>query len=286
MSGGAARFFDSMAGDYDVLEPWYTHLYATLDEILREALSPRGGSGTAAPRPRALDAGCGTGFQAARLAELGYAVQGVDLAMRLLAVARRQGRVPSPVAADLVALPFAGASFEVVTCCGSTLSLVDDAAAALGELARVLAPGGRLLLEVEHRPSLDLYWALASAIAGDLLGYGLSAGQAMGPIVASRRSECWIPYPGYPPLRLFGGAELRALLEKASLSPSRSWGLHAATGLLPSTVLHRASLPRGLATVFGALRRIDRALAPSAPSRALANSLVILATRAASSSPR
>src|SRR5262249_43235639 len=150
MDRGTARLFDAMAEDYDVLEPWYEHLYAVLHPIVLEVLKPFG------DRPRALDAGCGTGFQAALLDRLGYETHGVDIAPRLLAVARRRLAGTGLVLAAVEALPYRAAGFDAVACCGSTLSLVDDPRAAIGELARVLRPGGRLLLEVEHRFSLDL----------------------------------------------------------------------------------------------------------------------------------
>ena len=145
-----------MADDYDLLEPWYEHLYATLHALLRAELGPPAPAG----RRRALDAGCGTGFQTALLEELGYATHGADLSARLLAAARR--RLPSTplVLADVQALPYEGGVFDVVTSCGSTLSFVDRPEAALREIGRVLRPGGRLVLECEHRWSLDLGWAL------------------------------------------------------------------------------------------------------------------------------
>src|SRR5205807_2287320 len=67
MSSTVARLFDAMADTYDDLEPWYEHLYDVLHAILRETIgqAPAGGGS-------ALDAGCGTGFQAALLAELGW----------------------------------------------------------------------------------------------------------------------------------------------------------------------------------------------------------------------
>ena len=86
MGDATTRFFDAMAASYDELEPWYEHLYARLHRIVRDAL------GRAAPGARALDAGCGTGFQTAILAELGYRPHGLDLSGASLAVAR--GRVP------------------------------------------------------------------------------------------------------------------------------------------------------------------------------------------------
>ena len=87
MGDATTGFFDAMAASYDVLEPWYEHLYAELHRILRSTLSP------AAHGARALDAGCGTGFQTAILAELGYQPYGLDVSVASLSVAR--GRLPA-----------------------------------------------------------------------------------------------------------------------------------------------------------------------------------------------
>src|SRR5206468_9178180 len=72
MTLDVARRFDAMAATYDVLEPWYEHLYEVMHRILRLTLARGGG--------RALDAGCGTGFQAALLRGFGYETHGLDIA--------------------------------------------------------------------------------------------------------------------------------------------------------------------------------------------------------------
>jgi hypothetical protein len=87
------------------------------------------------------------------------------------------------------------------------------------------------------------------------------------------------------PLRLFTVSELRTMLDAAGLTPLRRWGIHAVTNVIPSTVLHRERLPRPLAAVFGPLCAIDRRLGRVPPARLLANSLVILARRAARERP-
>ena len=276
MTSEVGRRFDAMAEDYEVLEPWYQHLYAALHEILRDALAPPPGIG----RPHALDAGCGTGFQTRILVELGYATHGLDLSAGLLDRARRAAPGAALAQGDIVALPYPDGAFDAVTCCGSTLSFVARPAAALAELGRVLRPGGRLLLECEMRWSLDLGWALLSALVGDPLGYGTTPGEAWGRVVHPWREGVWQVYPGYPPLRLATRRELETWLRAAGLASARTWGLHAATNLLPSTTLHRARLPSALAAVDRALRAVDRALAETAIGRALANSLVVLAEKA------
>jgi SAM-dependent methyltransferase len=273
MTSAVARLFDAMAPTYDDLEPWYEHLYDVLHAILRETIGPAPAAGA-----RALDAGCGTGFQSALLDELGWRTHGIDVSAGLLAVARRRLSHAALALASIEALPYPDARFDAVVCCGSTLSFVDDPARALAELGRVLRPGGRLLLDCEHRPSLDLAWTLASALAGDVLGYGVPARQAWRALATRRRLR--LAYPGYGPIWLFGRRELAGLLRAAGLTPVRAWGVHGITNLLPSTLLHRPRLPRALAGVYRTLRRVDAALGATAPARALANSLVVLAVRA------
>jgi len=273
MERATARLFDAMADDYDRLEPWYEHLYGVLHPLLVAAVTPAHDDG---PR-RALDAGCGTGAQTALLEALGYASHGVDVAPRLLARARGRLARAALALADVAALPYRAASFDVVVCCGSTLSFVDDPAAALRELGRVLRPRGRLFLECEHRVSLDLAWALLSASTGDSLGYGLSVGAAWRHL--ARGGASTVEYPGYGRLRLFARSELTAMLAGAGLRPLRWWGIHALTNLIPSTVLHRDRLGRWTAALFRALAAVDAKLARFPPTQRMANSLVVLAEK-------
>jgi SAM-dependent methyltransferase len=275
MPGTSARFFDAMAGEYERLEPWYEHLYAVLHEILRAALRPAPGPG----RPRALDAGCGTGFQTAVLEELGYRAHGVDLSAGLLRVARERLGPGGLARGDVHALPYRSGTFDAATCCGSTLSFVDDAGRALAEIARVLRPGALLLIECEGRWTLDLGWAGASGLAGDRLGYGLRPAEVWRAATTPGARECRLAYPGYGPLRLFTVGETARLLRAAGCTPLRTWGIHSVTNLLPSTVLHRERLGRGTAAVYAVLRAADRALAGVAGAARLANSLVVLARK-------
>ena len=272
MTSAVAQLFDAMAPTYDDLEPWYEHLYAVLHGILREAIGRAPAAGGSA-----LDAGCGTGFQSALLTELGWDAHGIDVSAGLLAVARRRLPGAALALASVETLPYPDARFDAVVCCGSTLSFVDDPARALAELGRVLRPGGRLLLDCEHRPSLDLAWTLASALAGDVLGYGVKAREAWRALTTGRSLR--LAYPGYGPLWLFTRRELAAMLDAAGLTPVRSWGLHHVTNLLPSTLLHRQRVPRTLAAAFRALCRLDARVIGTAPARALANSLVVLTER-------
>jgi SAM-dependent methyltransferase len=272
---GAGRFFDAMAASYDDLEPWYEHLYGVLHRLLRAELALRASSRGA----RALDAGCGTGFQTAILLELGYETVGVDVSRGLLDVARRRLAGARLLQGDLETLPSRDAAFDVAVSCGSTFSFLGDPARGLREIARVLRPGGRALLEVEHRWSLDLLWRFASSVAGDPLGYAVTPAEARRAFGRPLADGIWIDYPGYPPLRLFTRSELGGLVAAAGLVPVRWWGIHSATNLVPSTLLHRPRLGRPLATLFRALARIDQRLAGTRIGRSTANSLVVLARK-------
>ena len=96
-----------------------------------------------------LDVGCGTGELAFRAAATGAAVTGCDLAPVLVETARRQAAerglgIPFEVA-DCENLPYADASFEILTSSVGAIFAPDHARVA-AELARVCKPGGRLAL--------------------------------------------------------------------------------------------------------------------------------------------
>lgn len=280
MTHDTTQLFDRMADAYDTLEPWYVHLYERLDALVRATLPPpRAGA-------RALDAGCGTGFQTATLRALGWTVHGVDLSARLLAVARRKWPTAPLACGDLERLPYREAAFDAVVCCGSTLSFVTTPSRALAEIARVLRPGGRLLVECEHKWSLDLVWTLASALVGDPLGYGVTPKDAWRQVARPLREGFRLEYPAtlpdggqaYMRLRTFTMAELGTMLTAAGFTVRRVAGIHAITNVLPSTVLHRARLSPPLDGVYRGLCALDRALTASG-AWWLANSLVVSATK-------
>jgi SAM-dependent methyltransferase len=105
-------------------------------------------AGVKLPRPALiLDAGCGPGGTSARFKGLGRVV-GLDLAPEALALARRHG-LEGLVRGSVAALPFADESFDLVLSFDVLYHLwVGDDRVALKELARVLKPGGYLLMRV------------------------------------------------------------------------------------------------------------------------------------------
>ena len=100
---------------------------------------------------RILDAGCGSGPLSAALLSRGAVVTGVDSSASMVALARRRlGERADVHVADLAAaLPFPDAEFDDVVA-SLVLHYLQDWAAPLAELRRVLKPGGRLLVSVNH----------------------------------------------------------------------------------------------------------------------------------------
>lgn len=115
------------------------------------------------PGQRALDVCCGTGDVALALARTGAQVTGLDFSPEMLAVARRRARaLPAPVdfvQGDALALPFADATFDAVTLSYGLRNLADFAAG-LAEMARVLRPGGRLVVLDFGKPARPVWRAM------------------------------------------------------------------------------------------------------------------------------
>lgn len=98
-----------------------------------------------------LDAGCGAGPLMAELRERGARVQGFDYSPEMIDIARRRLGAEAPVqVADLTQpLPYDSGSFDDVVA-SLVLHYFEDWAGPLAELNRVLRPGGRLLIAVNH----------------------------------------------------------------------------------------------------------------------------------------
>lgn len=97
------------------------------------------------PPGRALDAACGTGRHAAYLAGTGHVVTGVDSCAEMLAIATSKVPAADFRLGDLARLPVDDCEMDLVVC-ALALSHVPDLAAVFAEFARVLRPGGHLVI--------------------------------------------------------------------------------------------------------------------------------------------
>ena len=125
---------------------------------------------------RALDLATGTGDVARLLTGAGARVVGLDVTLRMLQIARTRPAASGPsgpawITADMVALPLPDRAVTLVTT-SYGLRNVPDLDLALREIARVLAPGGRLVSLDFNRPGPAVvraaYLAYLTAVGGAL----------------------------------------------------------------------------------------------------------------------
>ena len=121
------------------------------------------------PRSRVLDAGCGAGVPIAQQLATHATVVGVDFADMQLGLAKRHVPTGLWVCADLVALPFADASFDAVCSYYAIIHIPrEQHVSVLHGLARVLRPRGLALLCLgavdlpawtEQYHDVPMYWS-------------------------------------------------------------------------------------------------------------------------------
>jgi len=134
---------------------WYDTPLGQVSDRLEKDLVYR----LADPRPgeRALDVGTGTGHWACDLADRGLEVTGIDASESMLRAARTKDCRVTWKRADVEAMPFADGAFDLVLSV-TVLEFVRDPARVLTEMARVTAPGGRMVVGVLNARSS---WAAA-----------------------------------------------------------------------------------------------------------------------------
>ncbi len=159
-----------------------------------------------APGSEVLDCGCGYGFTLRVLAELTEAnLTGIDADPERVEQTRRDlARLPqvTTLPGDAQALPFADASFDGVVC-SEVLEHVPDDAAVVRELARVVRPGGKVVITVPSE-AFPVTWDPPNWLLKRLGGFQLKGERLW--------SGIW-----YGHRRLYDWDRLDALLSNAGL---------------------------------------------------------------------
>ena len=162
--------FDRIAPVYDAMNHAMT---AGLDRRWRAETA----RAVVLPGDRVLDSCCGTGDLAIACRRAGGRVTGLDFSERMLDRARRKSDEIEWVEGDALALPFADGSFDAATV-GFGVRNLEELGKGLGELRRVLRPGGRLaILEITTprgllRPFYKLWFDGFVPLVGKLLPGG------------------------------------------------------------------------------------------------------------------
>lgn len=135
-------------------------------ELLHWLAAARAALVPPAARPGAvlIDAGCGGGLLAPHVRRLGYRHVGVDV--RRAGLEQSASRGMTPVTGDVTALPLATGCADVVVA-GEILEHVTDLPGTVGELCRVLRPGGLLVLDTVNKTPLGRFLTVT---VGEALG--------------------------------------------------------------------------------------------------------------------
>jgi len=152
---GSAAYFNQEAEKYDSAYDAYTpggYALRVRQQRVLELLDRRGG--------KALDVGCGAGRMAAPLIDMGYEFWGVDAAPAMIEQCERRYH-GSPRAhfsvGDAHKLEFDDAVFDVVICMG-VIDRIQNWELAIAEMARVLKPGGSLIISFPNLSSPYAWW--------------------------------------------------------------------------------------------------------------------------------
>jgi SAM-dependent methyltransferase len=215
-----------------------------------------------------LDIGGGTGGLAVRIGERGHRVTVVDPSPDALAALDRRAREHDVQVTgrqgDLSSLlDVAGPDSADLVLCHGVLEVVDDPAAALATLARVVRPGGVLSLLVAQR--------YAAVVARAMAGHFQQALELLDPATAPQGRAGRRPSTGSG--HRFTHDELAALVRDAGLAVDTVQGIRVFTDLVPGSLL---DLEPG---ATAALVELEQAVASRPEYLPLATQLHLLAHR-------
>jgi len=168
---------DAVRTMFDRIAPVYDAMNRTMTAGLDRRWRAETARAVVSPGDRVLDACCGTGDLAIAAQRAGGRVTGVDFSQRMLERARAKSDAVEWIEGDVLAMPFAEASFDAATV-GFGARNLDDLEGGLRELRRVLRPGARIgILEITRphgvlRPFYKLWFDGLVPLAGKLLPGG------------------------------------------------------------------------------------------------------------------
>ncbi|MEU2350392.1 methyltransferase domain-containing protein [Modestobacter sp. NPDC049651] len=172
-----------------------------------------------AARPGALlvDLACGGGLMAPHAARLGYRHVGVDLGLTGLRLARTHGVLP--VRGSVLAVPLADGCADVVVA-GEVLEHVADDQAVIAECARLLRPGGTLVVD-----------AIARTRAADLVAVRIGERVPGGPPPGIHDPALFVDRAGLAAAADRAGLDLRLVGLRPSVRDVVAWRLGRRAGV-------------------------------------------------------
>lgn len=223
---GVAEWYETSFGRL------YRHIYAHRDD--KSAAEESAGIVTllepAGRRTEILDVCCGNGRHAAALTGMGLDVWGVDLSSTLLAEARAReelaGRV---IRADIRELPF-GTRFDAVLNLFTSFGYFNEEENedALAEMARVLVPGGQMLLDHMNRPAVERRVGSDEKKHAEAVirqNRRIEGNRVLKDIIVIEKGR--EPVHLTEDVRLYGPDEMTAMLEEAGFEDVRLYGSFA-----------------------------------------------------------
>jgi ubiquinone/menaquinone biosynthesis C-methylase UbiE len=319
-SFNASTLFDSMADEYDdIKDLWYAWLLSRLHYFIVLYLRkiPQ------KPPLQCLDVGCGTGFQSSLLSLCGNFVKGIDISSGLIEKAKQKYttdyltqdlfqtpynftktysekiryycellRCTNPIVdpqydiQNAIDIPYQDETFDLINCCGSTLSFIEDYEKAISEMSRVLKPGGIIILEVENRYNLDLIWPLIDTLLFGSIGFDqpfkVSLKNAFSKFNKHVKTD--FPFSTHTgevimPIRLFSSRKLLKELKTNGIVIQEKNVIHNFTNSIPSVFLDQSEPSTGLIKIFGMLSKIEQVTYSIPIFRHFGCSLVLFGTK-------
>lgn len=189
---------------------------------------------------------------------------------------KRSGRDIEPprfFTADINDFDFEKKKYDIIICCGSVLSFLDNYEQVIKKMKDALKENGILLLEVEQKRNLDLIWPIVDNIIGGTLGYEQCWAEILNNLFSPKGKSVKIDYPFELhngdevtlPIWLFSVNELNRIFERNNLMVKDRLGIHSITNIFPSTILHRPDNGKFISDAAELLTKLDNELGHTWP---------------------